>query len=154
VGIDHGRSHSGITTPESILRRYRQAMIDKSADDLANLNAVDSVHELPFMFPGMPDRLEGRQQIRNTYRLAWAGIDARPLGVRQVALHKSENDTVLIAEQVVCGVREPTGEAFEFAGVLILRFGDCNILHVRDYMDGLAVARAMGRLKAVTDALS
>jgi len=145
--------HRSRTAPESMLERYRQAMIDKSADDLADLYAVDAVHEVPFMFPGIPDRLEGREQIRETYRLAWAATDARPMDVRQVALHKSQNDTVLIAEQVVCGIRESTGDELEFAGVLILHLGDGELLRVRDYMDGLAVARAMGRLRAVADAL-
>jgi ketosteroid isomerase-like protein len=145
---------SSRTTAESILRRYQQAMIDKSADDLAALYAADAVHELPFLFPGMPDRLDGREQIRNTYRAAWDASDARPTQIRQLAVHSCENDTVLVVEQVVVGVRESTGDAFEFPGVLILRLRDGKIIHARDYLDGLAVARAMGQLTDVADALS
>jgi ketosteroid isomerase-like protein len=146
--------HSTSTTAASILRRYHQAMIDRSADDLADLYAADAVHELPFLFPGMPDRLVGREQVRSSYRAAWAASDARPTGVRQVALYSCQNDTVLIVEQVVSGVRESTGEPFDFPGLLILRLRDGKIIHVRDYLDGLAVARAMGRLTAVAKALT
>jgi uncharacterized protein len=139
--------------PRAILRRYQQALVDKSADDLADLYAADAVHELPFLFPGMPDRLEGREQVRAAYRAAWAASDARPQAVREVAVHSSEDGNVLIAEQVVSGILPSAGRPFEFPGVLVLRVRDGKITHVRDYMDGLGVAHAMGRLPAVAAAL-
>lgn len=140
--------------PQAILRRYQQAMIDMSADDLADLYAADAVHELPFLFPGMPDRLEGREQVRAAYRAAWAATDAQPQAVREVAVHASTDGEVLVAEQVVSGVLRSTGQPFEFGGVLVLRVRDGQISHVRDYMDGLGVAHALGRLPAVVQALA
>jgi uncharacterized protein len=139
-------------TPEEVLRRYQQAMIDGSADDLADLYAADAVHELPFLFPGMPDRLEGRERVRATYRAAWAASDAQPRTVRQVAIYScpaTRDGEVLIAEQIVAGVRTSTGQAFEFPGVLVLQIRNGEIVHVRDYMDGLGVAHALGRLPAL-----
>ncbi|MEU8034116.1 hypothetical protein AB0C13_36915 [Streptomyces sp. NPDC049099] len=38
--------------PRKALARYRRAMLDKSADDLADLYAVDAVHELSGQQPG------------------------------------------------------------------------------------------------------
>lgn len=140
--------------PLAILRRYQQAMVDKSADDLADLYAVDAVHELPFLFPGMPDRLEGREQVRAAYRDAWAASDAQPRAVREVAVHSCEDGEILIAEQVVSGILLTADRPFEFAGVLVLRVRNGEIIHVRDYMDGLGVARALGRLPAVAAALA
>lgn len=137
-----------------ILRRYQQALVDKSADDLADLYAADAVHELPFLFPGMPDRFEGREQVRAAYRAAWAASDAQPQTVREVAVHSCTDSEVVIAEQVVSGVRRPTGQSFEFPGVLVLRVRNGEIIHARDYMDGLSVAHAMGRLHAVVNALA
>jgi ketosteroid isomerase-like protein len=140
-------------TPDSgtraILRRYRQAMIDQSADDLAALYAADAVHELPFRFPGMPDRFEGREVLRAAYRAAWSASDAQPREVREVALHSCADGEVLVVEQVVRGVLRSTGRPFEFPGVLVLRVRDGEIVHARDYLDGLGVARALGRLPAV-----
>lgn len=141
-------------TPQEILRRYQQAMVDKSADDLADLYAADAVHELPFLFPGMPERFEGSEQVRAAYRAAWAASDAQPHEVREVDVHSCAGGAVLVVEQIVSGVRQSTGEPFEFAGVLVLRVRDGRIVHVRDYMDGLGVARAMGRLPAVVAALT
>jgi uncharacterized protein len=136
-------------TPQAILRRYQQALIDKSADDLADLYAADAVHEMPFLFPGMPGRLEGREQVRAVYRAAWAASDAQPQAVREVAVHSCEDREVLVVEQVVSGVLRTAGQPFEFPGVLVLRVRDGKIIHVRDYMDGLGVAQATGRLPAV-----
>jgi ketosteroid isomerase-like protein len=141
-------------TPQAILRRYQQALIDMSADDLADLYAADALHELPFLFPGMPDRLEGREEVRAVYRAAWAASDARTRTVRAVAVHPCADSEVLVAEQVLSGILGSTGQPFEFAGVLVLRVRNGEILHVRDYMDGLGVAHAMGRLPAVLKALA
>lgn len=124
-----------------------------SADDLADLYAADAVHELPFLFPGMPARYDGREQVRAAYRAAWAATDARVGEVRDIAVHTAADPEVVIAEQVLTGVIASTGEPFEFSGVLVLRVHDTLITHVRDYMDGLAVAHAMGRLPAVVQAL-
>ena len=61
---------------------------------------------------------------------------------------------MLVAEQVVSGVIRSTGRQFEFPGLLILRVRDGQIIHARDYMDGLGVAHAMTRLPAVIAALA
>lgn len=140
--------------PQAILRRYQQAMIDKSADDLAELYAADTVHELPFLFPGMPDRFEGRERLRAAYRAAWAVSDAQPQEVCEVAVHSCADGEVLVVEQVVRGVLRSTGQPFEFPGVLVLRVRDGEIVHARDYMDGLGIAHALGRLPAVVKALT
>ncbi|MGC5413307.1 nuclear transport factor 2 family protein, partial [Streptomyces sp. DT225] len=58
-------------TPREVLTRYYQAMIDKSPDALADLYAVDAVHEFPFASPGFPPRFEGREAVRAGYRAAW-----------------------------------------------------------------------------------
>lgn len=125
-----------------------------SADDLAELYAPDAVHELPFLFPGMPARFDGREEIRAAYRAAWAASPARPREIREVARHTTADGEVVVLEQVVGGVIATTDERFEFPGVLVIRLRDGEITHVRDYMDGLAIARATGRLPAIVAALA
>lgn len=94
----------GKPTPLDILRRYQQALLDKDADDLANLYAPDAVHELPFLFPGMPKQYEGREQVRSGYRAAWAHSTAQPREVRDVAVHMTSDPEVIVVEQMVGGV--------------------------------------------------
>ncbi len=137
-----------------LLDRYRAAMITMNADDLAELYEQDAVHELPFTFPGIPDRHVGREAIRAAYRAAWGGSDAVPETVVPIATHTVVGGRTLVVEQEVTGHMARTGEPFAFPGILVLTAGDSGISHVRDYMDGLGVAHASGRLRAVADAMS
>jgi ketosteroid isomerase-like protein len=139
------RGTSDSRSPADILRRYQQALVDRNADDLADLYAPDAVHEIPFRFPGMPPRFEGSEQVRAAYTAAWGATDARPREVRSVAVHRTGDPEVLVVEQVVVGVNVATGAAFELPGVLVLRVHDGRIVHVRDYMDALAVVGATRR---------
>ncbi|MEV6741856.1 nuclear transport factor 2 family protein [Streptomyces sp. NPDC051104] len=140
--------------PRDVLARYRRAMVDKSADDLADLYSVDAVHEFPFLFPGMPARYQGREEVRAGYRAAWGASPAQPQQIREVAVHESTDPEVITVEQIVTGTVATTGEPFAFPGLLVMRVRNGLIVHVRDYMDGLAVAHAMGRLPAVAAMLS
>ncbi|MPY63779.1 nuclear transport factor 2 family protein [Streptomyces spongiae] len=136
-----------------VLARYHRAMLDKSADDLADLYAVDAVHEFPFLFPGMPERHQGREEIRAGYRAAWGASPAQPQKIHDVVVHQSTDPEVITVEQVVTGTLTTTGQSFSFPGLLVLRIRNGLIVHARDYMDGLRVAHTMGRLTAVAAAL-
>ncbi|MEF9887127.1 nuclear transport factor 2 family protein [Streptomyces sp. P9-A4] len=140
--------------PREVLARFQRAMLDKSADDLADLYAVDAVHEFPFLFPGAPERYEGREEVRTGYRALWGASPAQPREIREVAVHGSTDPEVIVVEQVVSGTVTTTGRPFEFPGLLVIRVRDGRIAHVRDYMDGLGVAHAMNRLTAVAGSLS
>jgi ketosteroid isomerase-like protein len=144
----------GTSSPEQVLARYQQAVIDRNADGLAELYAPHAVHEIPFVFPGMPSRFQGVEQVRAAYGAAWAATEARPQAVRITALHRTEDPAVVVVEQVVAGVNASSAEPFELPGVLVLRVEGGLITHVRDYMDALAVARAAGRLPSLVETLS
>ncbi|MEU9111376.1 nuclear transport factor 2 family protein [Streptomyces sp. NPDC048483] len=140
--------------PREVLARYQRAMLDKSADDLADLYAVDAVHEFPFLFPGMPECYQGREEVRAGYRAAWDASPAQPQEIREVVVHENTDPEVIVVEQVVSGTMTTTGRPFSFPGLLVIRVRNSQIVHVRDYMDGLGVAHAMGRLTAVAASLS
>ncbi|MEU6541646.1 nuclear transport factor 2 family protein [Streptomyces sp. NPDC047000] len=140
--------------PREVLARYQQAMLDKSADDLADLYAVDAVHEFPFLFPGMPERYRGREEVRAGYRAAWGASPAQPQEIREVVVHENTDPEVIVVEQIVSGTVTTTGQSFDFPGLLVIRVRNSQIVHVRDYMDGLGVAHAMDRLTAVAASLS
>ncbi|MGW2249272.1 nuclear transport factor 2 family protein [Kitasatospora sp. NPDC001660] len=136
-------------SPLDVLARFRRAILDKDADALADLYAPDAVHEFPFLFPGMPERHEGREAVRAGYRAAWGASPAQPREIREVAVHRSTDPEVITVEQVVTGTVAGTGRPFSASGLLVIRVRAGLIVHVRDYMDGLGVAHAMGRLTAV-----
>ncbi|MFI6347944.1 nuclear transport factor 2 family protein [Streptomyces sp. NPDC050560] len=135
---------TSVPGPLDVLGRYRQAVLDKSADDLAGLYAVDAVHEFPFVFPGTPARYEGREEVRAGCAAAWAASSARPETVEEIAVHRSDDPEVIIVEQRVTGTDADTGEQFAAPGLLTLRVHEGLITHARDYTDALGVARAPG----------
>ncbi|MGW5354242.1 nuclear transport factor 2 family protein [Streptomyces sp. NPDC004031] len=131
-------------SPHDVLDRYYQAMLDKSADDLADLYAADAVHEFPFTAPGFPPSFEGREAVRAGYRAAWGASPVRVEEIRRVAVHRTDDPEVIVAEQVVMGTVPDTGAAFGVPGLLVLRVRGGRISHVRDYIDtsGLRSATA------------
>ncbi|WP_307825954.1 nuclear transport factor 2 family protein [Streptomyces sp. MBT33] len=129
-------------TPHEVLTCYYQAMLDKSPDDLADLYAVDAVHEFPFTSPGFPARFEGREAVRAGYRAAWGASPAQVREVRRVSAHETADPEVIIAEHVVVGTLPAKGTTFTVPGLLILHVHNGLIMRVRDYMDGSGVAAA------------
>lgn len=130
-------------TPRAVLDRYHRAMLDKSADDLADLYAVDAVHEFPFSAPQFPARFAGREAVRSGYRAAWGASSFQVVEIRDVVVHASQDPGTVIAEHVVV-VRSAGGDHATVPGLLIIDVSDGLITRVRDYMDALAVARAAG----------
>ncbi|WP_405710422.1 MULTISPECIES: nuclear transport factor 2 family protein [unclassified Streptomyces] len=117
-------------------------MLDKSPDDLADLYAVDAVHEFPFTSPGFPPRYEGREAVRAGYRAAWGASPAQMLEVRKIATYETDDPEVIIAEHVVVGTVAAKPTEFAVPGLLILHVRNGLITRVRDYMDGLGVVGA------------
>jgi ketosteroid isomerase-like protein len=130
-----------VRTPRQVLARYHQAMLDKSADDLAELYAPAAVHEFPFTSPGFPPRFSGREQIRAGYRAAWGASPVRAEKITDVAVHETGDPEVLVEEHVVVATMPPA-RRFTIPGLLVLRVRDGLITHLRDYLDGYGVANA------------
>ncbi|MBY8341912.1 nuclear transport factor 2 family protein [Streptomyces spinosirectus] len=131
-------------TPHEVLTCYYQAMLDKSPDDLADLYAVDAVHEFPFTSPGFPSCFEGREAVRAGYRAAWGASPAEVQEVRRVAAYETVDPGLIVAEHVVVGTLPAEATTFTVPGLLILHVRDGLITRARDYMDasGVAAARA------------
>ncbi|MFD7712109.1 nuclear transport factor 2 family protein [Streptomyces sp. NPDC059786] len=129
-------------TPREVLARYYQAMLDKSADDLADLYAVDAVHEFPFTSPGFPARYEGREAVRAGYRAAWGSSPVQVREVREIAVYETAGPEVIVAEHVVVATLPARRTTFTVPGLLILDVHDGLIRRARDYMDGLGLANA------------
>ncbi|MFF2406425.1 nuclear transport factor 2 family protein [Streptomyces sp. NPDC058092] len=133
-----------VRTPGEVLNRYYQAMLDKSPDDLADLYALDAVHEFPFTSPGFPPRYEGREAVRAGYRAAWGTSPVQVQEVRKIAAYETADPEVIIAEHVVVGTLPTRRTNFTVPGLLILHIHSGLITRARDYMDSSGVAGARG----------
>jgi ketosteroid isomerase-like protein len=136
-----GKQQAG---PRTVLQRLHQAAIDQSADDLNRLYAIDAVHEFPFTAPGLPSRLEGRDEIVNWIAAGWAAGPLKYERYRTLAIHDTDDPETIIAEQEALGTSAFTGE-FALPNIVVLTVRNGQIAHLRDYVNVLAAATATGR---------
>lgn len=112
------------------------------------------MHEFPFLFPRMPERYQGREEVRAGYPAARGASPTRVERIHDVVVLRGADGQVLTVEKTVSRTVTTTGDSFGFPGRLVLRVRDGPITHVRDYMDGLRAAHTLGRLPAVVDSLA
>ena len=129
--------------PREVLERFRQAAISQSADDMRRLYAADAVHEFPFTRPGLPSRLEGRDEIVNWIAAGWEANALKYERYRTVAIHHTSDPGTIIVEQEALGISASTGE-FALPNIVVLTVRSGQIARLRDYVNILAAAASMG----------
>ncbi|HEX5113609.1 MAG TPA: nuclear transport factor 2 family protein [Pseudonocardiaceae bacterium] len=129
--------------PRAVLERLRQASVDRSVDDLGRLYAVDAVHEFPFTAPGFPSRLVGRDEIMNWTTAVWHTDAFRYERYRTLASYATDDPDTIVVEQEAIGTSAVTG-AFALPNLMVLTVRDGQIVHLRDYVNVLAAAAAVG----------
>ncbi|WP_214410511.1 nuclear transport factor 2 family protein [Sphaerisporangium fuscum] len=140
-------------TPREVLTRYHRAMVDRSADDLADLYAADAVHDFPFPAPGFPARLNGREEVRACYHQAWDPSPVRLREISDVVVQEGADPEVVFGEWEGVGEVLPDARPFRARGVLMLRVRGGEIVETRDYMDVFGTFGALGRLEDMVAAL-
>lgn len=139
--------------PRELLAAFHKAMVNMSADELADLHADDALYEFPLLTPGRPDRYRSRAEIREGFAVAWAGAPVKVEEIRDVVVHETTDPELIVAEQEVAATITETGRAFRLPFLLVMRVRGGEIVHVRDYADALRGALELGRLTAVVDSL-
>lgn len=134
-----------VGSPRDVLARFQQAAMDKSLVTMIGLYAEDAVHEFPFTRPGLPSRLEGREQIRAFMEANWAKSPLRYEAYRNVVIHETTDPEVIVVEQDATGTAANTGLDFTLPNIVVLRVREGQIVHFRDYVNVVAAAEAAGR---------
>jgi ketosteroid isomerase-like protein len=129
--------------PREVLQRWRQAVINQSADDMRRVYALDAFHEFPFTRPGIPSRLEGRDEIVNWIAAGWKANPLKYERYRTLAVHDTHDPETIIVEQEALGTSATTGE-FTLPNIAVLTARNGQIARLRDYVNILAAAAAMG----------
>jgi uncharacterized protein (TIGR02246 family) len=128
----------------AIIHDYHRAMQTKDADLLASLYAEDAVHEFPFSHDTTA-RLQGREAIRKLYKTVWARTPVAVDAIANVRSHAMADPEMAVCEFDINSRNTATGIAFTASCVLILRVRNAQLVHVRDYIDALTIARAVGQ---------
>ena len=126
-----------------VLERFRQAAINQSADEMRRVYAVDAVHEFPFTRPGVPSRLEGRDEIVSWTTAVWKTNTFTYERYRTLAIHDTHDPDTIIVEQEAIGTSASTGE-FALPNIVVLTVHNGQIAHLRDYANLFAVEEATG----------
>ena len=139
-----GKSRFSVPGPHEVLERWRQAAVDQSIDGMTRIYAADAVHEFPFAYPGVPSRLEGRNEIVNWIAAGWQAAPLKYERYRTLAVHDTGDPGTIVVEQEALGTSTVTGE-FALPNIVVLTARDGRIAHLRDYVNVLAAAAAIGR---------
>jgi ketosteroid isomerase-like protein len=137
------------TNPQAVFERLSRGISEGRWNELADLYAEDAVVDQPFTAPA-PGHLQGRESIREHF----SGADRMgvELTARNVVVHQTTDPEVIVAE---FDYDITTGDGtFSAANIQVLRIRDGLIVATRDYHDHLTIARATGRLPALTAALT
>jgi uncharacterized protein len=141
-------------SPCEVFEQARRSVVAHDANGFADLFASDGVMEFPFGgdAAGLPDSLEGREQIRRHLAAALARSresGRRLLGYDAVVIHQTTDPEVIVVEFDLEGEVTRTGETYHVPYVQVFRIRDGRILCMRDYFSGERVAAVMkkgGRL--------
>ncbi|MFF7469004.1 nuclear transport factor 2 family protein [Streptomyces sp. NPDC008092] len=107
-----------------------------------DLLAEDVVTEYVVSVPGYPRRIEGRRAVADLYRDYG---DAMVLtGADELAVHHDTDRSVVVLEYAVHGRTVHTRRAYDNHFVSVLTIRDRQVTHWRDYLDPVAVFRALG----------
>ena len=135
---------NGNVGAREVLERWRRAAVNQSIEDMRSLYAVDAVHEFPFTRPGVPTRLEGRDEIVNWIAAGWQASTLKYDRYRTIAIHDTSDPETIVVEQEALGTGTSTGE-FALPNIVVLTVRNGRIARLRDYVNVLAAAAAMGR---------
>lgn len=130
-------------TPRQAFERIQRSTLAKDPS-YPDLYAEDGVHEMPFARPGVPRRLEGRDNIRAFLGRAAGAAPMTFTEFRNVRVHETTDPGTIICEYDLHGVVTKTGEPFVFSYVLLLTVRNGQIALVRDYMDTFAMTAVLG----------
>jgi uncharacterized protein len=120
----------------------------------ADLFAPDGVLEYPFSAPPMPQRLEGREAIREFHDGASRVRTLFEMEGSSAVIHETTNPDVVVAEIEHHGTSHVTGQPYRVVALGVIEVRDGEIISYRDYMDPLNVARVTGRMPQLLDALT
>jgi uncharacterized protein len=140
-------------TPRQVAEEVRK-MVAGEGVVFADLFAADGVMSYPFAIPGQPRELRGREAVRAYFEgrstsrafFAMEGVDA--------VIRETDDPEVVVTEITHHGLSNVTGEPYQFTALGVIRVRDGEIVRYDDYMDGIAMARLLGRTKDLAAALA
>lgn len=146
------QDHLSGANPREVVERFIRATADNDWDELADMYAPDVVIEIPFAPPGIPQRTEGREVLRERFKSV-AGMRSF-YKADLLALHETRDPEIIIAEWEAHGRVTATGRSFTYSYIMVIRVRNGQIVFSRDYSNPITGAQAFDRLPQLFAALS
>ncbi|MEV5647695.1 nuclear transport factor 2 family protein [Nocardia sp. NPDC052254] len=126
-------------SPREIVERLFSTLSTRDADGFVAALAADAVFEIPFPIPGVPQRIQGREAIREHLAQRWSGLSGIEIHGIYPTIYESTDPGVLFVENdvdmTVSGTR-----ARVHTSVNRVHVRDGEITLFRDYMDTARLA--------------
>ncbi|MGC0417309.1 nuclear transport factor 2 family protein [Embleya sp. AB8] len=141
MSIDNLEDFAALDPFFRIIREGLAGLVD--GDHFFDLLAEEVVVEYVVSVPGYPRRVRGRRAVADLYRgygdtIVLAGAD-------ELAVHRDPDTSVVVLEYAVHGHAVRTGLPYDNHFVSVITIKDRQVTHWRDYLDPVAVFRALGR---------
>jgi ketosteroid isomerase-like protein len=129
-------------TSREVVERVLRASREMDTETFVSLIAPDGYIEWPYRPAGVPDRLEGREQIREFLTAQAKGL-VRFDEYRNTVIHETTDPEVVIVEYDVHGTVVPTGAPLRQTIIAVLRIRDGLVVSYRDYLNPLVLAETL-----------
>lgn len=123
-----------------IIREGLAGLVD--GEHFFDLLAEDVVFEYVISVPGYPRRIQGRRAVADLYRGYGGGMVLH--SADGLAVHRDPATSVVVLEYAVHGRAVHTGRAYDNHFVSVITVKDRRVTRWRDYLDPVAVFRAIG----------
>lgn len=140
------------STPSEIAEQVRR-MVAGEGVVFADLFAADGVMAYPFAPPGHPAELRGREAIRAYFAGMARARELFAMDGVEAQTWQTDDPEVVITEITHHGRSSITGEPYRFTALGVIRVRGGEIVRYDDYMDPIALARLLGRVRELTTAL-
>ncbi len=129
-------------TSRQVVEQVLRAGREMDTETFVSLIAPDGYIEWPYRPAGVPERLRGREQIREFLNAQAKGF-VRFDDYRNTVIHETTDPEVVIVEYDAHGTVIPTGAPFQQTIIAVLQIRDGLVVSYRDYLNPLVLAEAL-----------
>ncbi|WP_227984889.1 nuclear transport factor 2 family protein [Nocardia spumae] len=128
-----------VRSPRDIVEQLFSTLSSRDADTFVAHLSADVVFEIPFPIPGMPQRIQGREAVREHLAQRWSGLSGVEIhGIYPTVYETADPDVLFVENDVDMTVAGSRARVHTSVNRVHVRDGEVTLF--RDYMDTARVA--------------
>jgi ketosteroid isomerase-like protein len=141
------------SSPAAVFERLVHGVCERRWAELPGLYA-ESTHVVHPQDPLRGAPLLTRDDLRRHFQGGEETLGEVRFTPAAITIHQTADPEVIVGEFEYRGTRPGTGEPFAIPNVFVMRVRDGQIVESRDYADHVELARVLGRLDGLADAVA